>query len=77
MSSELEQIAAEVAEIKTMLKQLLMESQPAPALSPIMETLRTAEALGLDPVQAMDQFRVTGRRGRPATKKPSRRGKHV
>lgn len=65
MSVDLEQLAADIVEIKKMLSQLLSGGAAAPPISPIMEALRAAEALGLDPVQAMAPFRVTGQRGRP------------
>lgn len=78
MSASLDQIAAEVAEIKAMLRQLLaggaVESPPP---SPIMETLRAAEALGIDPVKAMEQHRVVGSRGRKKCTTTKRRSSHV
>ncbi len=77
MSVDLEQMAADVAEIKVMLGRLLSGETTAPAESQILETLRCAEALGVDPVQAMDRFRVGGRRGRPAGKKSTRGARHV
>ena len=81
MAADLDTIAAEVAEIKAMLQQLLSGGGVIePEQSPIIETLRAAEALGLDPIQAMEQHRITGSRGRPkrtTTRPTTKRRQHV
>ena len=70
MSATLEQIAAELAEVKGMLQRLLTSAPPAePPVSTIKEEARMIEETGIDPVEYfLGKYGVSGKRGRPAKK---------
>lgn len=66
MSADINQIAADVQEIKDMLQRLLSGQVVAPQQekSTIIEAMEQATLLGLDPIKAIERFRVSKPRGR-------------